>query len=174
MHLEQLEQRAALFPQWLAYDLDLRYPQREYFTPYKVSPKELMRTFRETGTLYVRDSNDNEPTISQLAYCFDDWLFQNQQYDLVDYANYPPEEGLIDYIKTKGRSISWPFVSSKLSFDDLYNKIAWLPTNENSYDGNKINRLPSALGDFWDFNTPSLDQLWDAVKPTLRKGKRWK
>lgn len=160
MHLEQIEQRLDLFKDYLAYTLEVAYPQNEIsgilsFGYWDTS--RILKAFRETGYLMCR-SEDSQPTITYVHFTsFDDWLFHNGHYDLVDYTNYPPEEGLIDYAKNRGISISYPFGkvfmestvdnSIKFDFESLW--------GESAYGGSKLKKL------FTPNWSPDVDQ-WGA------------
>lgn len=163
MHLEQLEQRAALFPQWLEYDMDIRYPKRVYYSSYKYSQEEIMRIFKETGNIYVRHPKDIMPGTYVFPYNFDDWLFQNQHYDLVDYANYP-EESLINHVKKGGLSnIVGKMYMDSLALDEIPFKSMW----DGVYDGNRLRNyfkppLHSTVDD--KLNWPLVDQRsWNDI-----------
>lgn len=103
MKLEQIEQRLGLFPDYLREQFD-RDRRLFGFVEIKArrirtSPEELIKRLQQQGYLLV-DDNYYDTTYSHLS--FDQWLFDNKHYDLVDYAVYPEDTGLIDWVKNEG------------------------------------------------------------------------
>lgn len=99
MKLEQIDHRLTLFSDYLR---QLYLPSLHnviIMRPRRYGVSEMYRIFEETGNLII---NDKDCTSLIKTENFDQWLFDNRHYDLVDYSVFPKEEGLIDHVKNKG------------------------------------------------------------------------
>lgn len=103
MKLEQIEQRLGLFPDYLKEQFDKDRRLFGYIEikarRIKSNPEDILKRMQEQGIMFL-DGNYYDTTYSHVS--FDQWLFTNKHFDLVDYSIYPKEEGIIDWIKNEG------------------------------------------------------------------------
>lgn len=104
MILEKIYERLDMFPTYLKYRLN--------YTPYVElnidripNAEDTLKMFQEVGYIFF-DSNDSH--YQSICYTYDEWLFENQYYDLVDYSSFKVKaKGLIEEVKTGGTTIEY-------------------------------------------------------------------
>lgn len=111
MTLEQINRRLHLYKKFLVYTLDKKYPLLSdysfaFTSARRYGVNETMRIFLETGNL-IHQGVDYTPRPTE-PNTFDEWLMDNQHYDLVDLVQYEKDttpQGLIDCVKRFGMTI---------------------------------------------------------------------
>lgn len=94
MIIEKIQERLTQFPTYLKYrhsnDHYWLLPILSEIPP--MSAEDLFRRFNETGYLVIQRVGE-EPEKKHIGYQnFDEWLFGNQHYDLVDYSVFMEED----------------------------------------------------------------------------------